>query len=369
MALIKIIALKPGTFINGKNGKPVTVDAKKIDDIIEATLSQEESDFPITIGHPKGDSPAWGWIKKNNVKKDDDNLVLLAEESDLNETFLDWLKKKFYKKVSLGWRKDNSISHIAFLGGIAPAVKGLPVTEFSEKDLNDIEIIEFSEFEMSKWWHRDLKTIIRNIKNVFIKDKSLEEANEIIPEHLLEDLDNPPTIFKKEPDLAIESSFSEEDLNKNSNGDKMKLSEQQIQEYQDKANKYDEIITENTKLKTDLGNATTQLSEKDASIKRTEYVSFCESDEAKMKIKPADKEGIIQLMQAADSSGLIELSEGEGENKADHKINLLDEVKKLVKNQPDVVSLSEFANNESSGNRPVSDDVARGKAMADSVNN
>jgi len=364
MALKKIVALKKGTFTS-KNGKTVVIDDKKLDDIVAATHNLEEEDFAITIGHPTGSAPAWGWINKKNVKREGDTLVLFAEEERLDKRFLKWLKEKLYKKVSLAFREDNSIHHLAFLGAMPPAVKGMPVTEFSGmEDITEIELseadIELAEFELSKWWIKILQSAIRNIKNFVIEQKNAEEANKIIPEHVIEELGNSPYIRRVNNDKS-ETTFSGSNNNLNIEEEHMEKTNEDLQK------EIEQLTAKNSTLQNDLNSANTQLSEKDLSMKRDAYVSFCESDNAKNKIKPADQEGIIQLMGAAENTGIIEFSEGEGENKVEHNINLLDVVKNLIKNQPDVVSLSEEAI-KGVGKTAINDEVTEGQEMADLVN-
>ncbi len=104
-------------------------------------VSNHSEPTPITVGHPKTNSPAFGWI--NNLKVVGESLF--AEATDLVPEFLDLVKQKIYKNrsVSLNHNEDGTLSlrHVAFLGGTMPAVKGLAELEFSGS--TDEQIFEF----------------------------------------------------------------------------------------------------------------------------------------------------------------------------------------------------------------------------------
>ena len=107
-------------------------------------IAQNHSEpAPIVVGHPKDNSPAFGWIKNLFVKGES----LFAEAADLVPEFIDLLKKKIYKNrsVSLKQNEDGTLSlnHVGFLGGALPAVKGL-----AELNLNADDTESFS-FDIS----------------------------------------------------------------------------------------------------------------------------------------------------------------------------------------------------------------------------
>jgi hypothetical protein len=83
---------------------------------------------PITVGHPKTDTaPAYGWVSA--LKRD--GKKLLAQFKDVVSDFADLVQQKIYKNTSIGITGDMDLRHIAFLGGVPPAVKGLSDIAFS----------------------------------------------------------------------------------------------------------------------------------------------------------------------------------------------------------------------------------------------
>ena len=113
-------------------------------------IAQNHSEpTPIVVGHPKDNSPAFGWIKKLFVKGES----LFAEAADLVPEFIDLLKQKIYKNrsVSLKQNEDGTLSlnHVGFLGGALPAVKGLEELNLNADDIDEI-LFEFSEIELEE---------------------------------------------------------------------------------------------------------------------------------------------------------------------------------------------------------------------------
>lgn len=347
---MKIPFLKPGTYTD-MNGKKVTIKAEDLDKIILATKEHDyqDDDFPLCIGHPKTDDPAWGWVNKNSISKDGDVLVALADNDKLVPEFKDWFGKKLFKKVSVKLRQDYSIAHIGFLGAKAPAVAGLPSVALAAEEGTTIE---FAEYEFSKWWFRTLGRIIRAIKNKTIEKDGVEAADKFISEYDLEEISNPPAFYEKqilrsfsEPDIENENlliNLSEEEM------DQLKDLQNQITALTAKVTSYE---TENAKLKNENGIALSETQQLKLDQKRKTFLAFCESDDVKNKIKDGEKDSIIEAMLAIDSIQVIEF--GEGEQKK--SISVLDLFKNTLKNLKDVVELGERANNNTAAGQVESD--------------
>ena len=145
---IEIDAFKEGDYPQGVFG------AKELSEIQE-TYDPENYEAPILIGHLsdpsyKGKSaiPAFGWIGK--VKVVGDHLKLVA--SQFSDELKDFIKKGLYKKVSAAFYDPTDstnptpgkwhLHHLAFLGGVPPAVKGLEGIQFAAVG-TPIEMAEF----------------------------------------------------------------------------------------------------------------------------------------------------------------------------------------------------------------------------------
>ncbi|TAX64400.1 hypothetical protein ELI03_34660 [Rhizobium leguminosarum] len=105
---------------------------------IAAAYDPKSHEAPIVIGHPKQDTPAYGWIEKIIAKEDG----LHAVPRQVNPEFAEIVKQGSYKKVSAAFYPPDAPSnpkpgtaylrHIGFLGAAPPSVKGLKEIQFSE---------------------------------------------------------------------------------------------------------------------------------------------------------------------------------------------------------------------------------------------
>jgi len=104
-----------------------------LDDLnfIASSYNPEESEAPIVIGHPVDNSPAYGWISSLEVTPEG---VLIADAPDdkINSDFLKVVQEGRYKKRSISLTPEGKLRHVGFLGGAAPAVKGLKDIQFSQ---------------------------------------------------------------------------------------------------------------------------------------------------------------------------------------------------------------------------------------------
>lgn len=102
---------------------------------------------PLVIGHPDGDSPSYGQVRR--LRRHRDRLVA---ESEFAPALAELYRRGSYKKVSASFYRPFSprnpvpgsyyLRHVGFLGAMPPAVKGLaPVTSFSDNQA-DFQLFE-----------------------------------------------------------------------------------------------------------------------------------------------------------------------------------------------------------------------------------
>ncbi len=357
---IKLDLLRPGKW-KDRSGKLIDVTKKMIKQIATATknFSYQNNKFPFTIGHPKDDSPAYGYGDKSKVTVDErGHLQLEASEEDISPELLNLVKEKKFTTISVKTRRDGSIRHVAFLGATPPAVTGLDPVEFSDKDedgmvfefsevdVNDNEeelSVELSEFEVSRHPFSSIQNILRNIKNWFIEEYGKDEADKIFPEHLIEGTGETPRVFTPAKEMAFSEQTNEED---------MKLSPE-VQAQLDAAN------NKIAELTGKLDAATTQLSAGEREKKLNSALAFCESDEMKNKIPPAiGTNQVANLLVELEGVGEFEFSEGD-ETK---KVNAADTLKSLLKLLPEF-EFSEMATGgasdaESKAAKTIGDEIA-----------
>ncbi len=99
-------------------------------DAIVANFNAEDK-VPVVIGHPKTDSPAWGWL--DAVKHQDG--VLLGRPGEMHAEFAKALDQRLFKNRSVRIAKTPAgpkLLHLGFLGATLPQVEGLKqVAEFA----------------------------------------------------------------------------------------------------------------------------------------------------------------------------------------------------------------------------------------------
>lgn len=128
------------------NGNTVTITEADLAAAAQA-YDPKVHEAPIVVGHPKADAPAYGWVKSLGVQ----NGVLTADFAQVDEGFADLVKAGRYKKVSASFYPPTSpnnpkpgiwtLRHVGFLGAQPPAVKGLSAISFAEGEV----YVEFAE--------------------------------------------------------------------------------------------------------------------------------------------------------------------------------------------------------------------------------
>ena len=105
---------------------------------IAKSYNPDEDEAPIVVGHPADNSPAYGWISSIEVTEDG-KLVADAPDDKIHPDFLTAVQEGRYKKRSISLTPDGKLRHVGFLGGAAPAVKGLADIQFSQPSSTVIE--------------------------------------------------------------------------------------------------------------------------------------------------------------------------------------------------------------------------------------
>lgn len=108
-------------------------------DHIVASYNPQNHEAPVVIGHPKDNSPAYGWV--HSIKREGD--VLIASLKNINPEFADMVKSGAFKKRSIALHPDMTLRHVGFLGAMPPAVKGLKDATFKAAEGSQIEFSIF----------------------------------------------------------------------------------------------------------------------------------------------------------------------------------------------------------------------------------
>ena len=356
-------------------------------DFLEQVLANTKpNDAPAVIGHPKDNSPAFGWATALRVN----DGVLEAQFADTDDEFEQMVEKGTFRKRSASfYLNPPSLRHVGFLGAQPPAVKGLRDIQFNDGDSVTVEI-SFNEEDsadsefiaemiphhqsaiamvkkfLSRFKHPELRTLGESIVTAQTKEidrmrdwqkkwggsasektpmkmdmseeqtMKEEEVNQVT-DSLMDKLKN---LFKTEtaPSItaaAATASFSEADAQKLIDAAVAKA----------KAEAKTEAVAEFSETIKGLQEAVNASS---VSGKRAEIVSFVEAIPAQNGKHFLKNIHVVEFLEAcanADAANknveVIAFSEGSGDNKVEHKFTMLDYAKTLISALPPMIEFGE----------------------------
>lgn len=126
-------------------GKQHAMDSRFLEQVVR-NFDPAVHEPPAVVGHPKTNSPAYGWAKELRVR----DGKLEARLGEVAPEFEEMVRSGRLKKRSASFYLDGEdapggrapqLRHIGFLGGKPPAVAGLRDIQFSDDD----NVITFSE--------------------------------------------------------------------------------------------------------------------------------------------------------------------------------------------------------------------------------
>jgi hypothetical protein len=296
-----------------------------LDFIAQTYNEQDKHEAPIVIGHPKTNAPAYGWIEKLQRKGD----TLYAKYQEVAPEFTEWVKKGFWKKVSIALYPNMTLRHVGFLGAEPPAIKGLPAQQFAEGlEFNEFEFVADGNFSVQFWKNENGDKEVSVSKSQGDGDGDERSYKSETKSFKIKDGDKtmPEKMAKELIDWA-QNTFSEETASK--------ITEKIVS--MKPSDKIDgpafaetpEIIEQNKRIKA--------LEFRNAELEFNEY---CNSK--KEVILPVMKPALKELMLRIDDSASIEFAEGDGTAQVSQK----DLLKKFIGLIPPVVNFKEFSERE-----------------------
>lgn len=309
--------------VKDNKGKWHNFTEKDLDSFIEM-YEERKNDAPVVIGHPKNDSPAYGWVEK--LKRDGN--ILKASFKDLVPEFVKAVKKKMYKYISISFNPiTKKLRHIGFLGGAAPAVEGLGEANLSEFEEEYITV-EFAEDERTEWSERRIRSIGRlfqRIREFFIEKWGIDETNNIISAYDADYLKEIPP--KIESEAKSVSSFNENKTEEVNMDELEKVKQQLLDKEEELTNLTEEANnkeTENKKLKKDLADIEQEGREKEVS-------EFVASLKKEGKLLPKHEKTVSEiLMNLKNQDFEIEFSKEEKKSGYDSFSSMLEEMPVVV---------------------------------------
>ncbi len=285
----------------------------------------ELHEAPLTVGHPRHDAPAYGWVSRLQYSED----TLEAEPAQVDPAFAEMVRKGRFKKVSASFYPPSHpanpkpgvyyLRHVGFLGAQAPAVKGLKAVEFAD-EADGIVTIEaaiavpgsrgtgascpaFSEKE--HWGFRAIANLLRNLRDRWIEKEGVEAADQLLPNYLISDIDR---AAEEETDAAA-PAFSEPQPSQQEEA--MPDTRTDNGQTTDFAEKETELAAREQAL----AEREQALAEQAAAAHQREIADFAEQLEAEGRILPRQRPGIKAVLAAVDADQPLEFGEGDEQYK------------------------------------------------------
>ena len=288
------------------NGNTVTITEADLAAAAQA-YDPKVHEAPIVVGHPKADAPAYGWVKSLGVQ----NGVLTADFAQVDEGFADLVKAGRYKKVSASFYPPTSpnnpkpgvwtLRHVGFLGAQPPAVKGLSAISFAEGEV----YVEFAEDA-----HLQTASLLSRFRDWFIGRFGLEEADKVLPDWQIEAIKElaavpqthapaeftaspppPENHENKETPMSLEQELAAEKAAREAAEKKAAESQAELKKLQDE---------QHTALRDGA---------------HEQNAEFAESLVKEGRLKPADKDLVVKVLDFAEYPDDVTADFGEGSKK------------------------------------------------------
>ena len=276
-----------------------------------AAYDPAKHEAPITVGHPRNDLPAYGWIAGLQATE----RGLYAQRHQVEPQFAELVRSGRLKKISAAFYAPDSprnpvpgvyyLRHVAFLGAEPPAVKGLEPVEFSDGEQG---VIAFSEVEFSDPAFSYIGSAFRALRDWLIEQAGLEKADKVLPDwsiKSIEDMgrDRPdPYTTTAEPAFneGARTPSTEESAVTNAASEREKQLEAEVAAAKKDAETAKQALQ-----------ATLEATAAAARAARTaEQVQFAEGLVAGNRLLPAHKHLIVSVLGAVEGDAPVEFGEG-----------------------------------------------------------
>lgn len=260
---------------------------------------------PITIGHPKDNAPAYGWI--GSLKTD--GQVLDAMPRVAQPEFQDWVGRELFKQISVsiyGREHPNNptpgrlyLRHVGFLGAQPPAIAGLSHSFADGDDAG--ELLEFTDFTVAT-----TARLFRGLRDWFIGKFGQEEADKALASWDVQALAEDAV---RDPNPTAPAScgpcFAEDE------GDPS-MPQQQAASAADLATREAALADAQRKLGEDRAALARREAEMAHGTRMASFSDFAESLVKEGRLLPRDKAALVHVMGALPEATVLEFGDGDG---------------------------------------------------------
>jgi len=349
---------RPGRHVaaSGDQIEFTEADVKATVDAYDPTVHEA----PVVVGHPKTDSPAYGWIKALSLSEDGQ---IVAEPHQLMKEFEDAVQAGRWKKRSASFYHPDAptnpkpgvwyLKHVGFLGGQPPAVKGMPDPAFSESHpAEEAGVVEFTDPGM-------LARLFRGLREYIVQRDGTDAADKAVPDFMIEDLTQEAADANAQA-AANPAHMAEWHAGNPSEDDPMDTDkEARLKKLEEQAASFSERETTLKDKETNLSEREQKIADRERAIAETEVRGRVEALVAGGKVLPANKERTIAFAMALDAA-TADVDFGEGE--AAEKITRREEYLKMLEAQPKLVDFDEHATDTRASGKGGSGSVSLSEA-------
>lgn len=307
-----------------------------------AAYDPARHEAPIVVGHPRDNSPAYGWVGALSFA----DGMIEASPRDVDLEFAELVRARRYAKISASFYSPGSPSnpvpgvyylrHVGFLGAQPPAVKGLRAPEFADGESGIVEFSEWGDALSAGLWRRLREWIIGRF--------GVDEADKVVPGYTVESIEDDarrpaPEAVTSAPAPAFSEPQPQPQPKENT------VSPEQAAA----------LEAENASLKQQVADAAAREKAAISAARHEEHSAFAEQLVQGARLPAAQRTAVVSLMdRLADDESVIEFGEGgDKQSKAP-----LAAFREFLSALPPVVEFGEIARREGRGEVDFSDPVS-----------
>lgn len=296
----RINIFKPGTHTSA-SGSTLSFSETDLQATVDA-YDPELHEAPITVGHPKDNLPAYGWIKGLSFSEE---RGLDATPDQVDADFAEMVTAGRFKKVSASFYSPDApnnpkpgvfyLRHVGFLGAQPPAIKGLKSVEFNEAEEG---VVEFSE----PWDTQNTASIFRRLREFIIEKFSKDEADQVIPDYAISDLEDSARRQIIKPEVApAPANFNEPNEVTDMDQAQLDAEKAKLKEQEDALKAKEASFSEREQ----------RIAEAEAKAHRSAVEAKVDALVKAGKVLPAERERITNFACSLNAEHVVEFSEGD----------------------------------------------------------
>lgn len=262
---------------------------------------------PLVVGHPTLNDPAYGWVNKLDIK---DGLIT-AEPKDVEAQFAALVNEGRFPKMSASWFPPGHsanpkpegwyLRHVGFLGAAAPALPGLKPASFAADD-KDVVTFDFaaSHADNALW---SLSRLARSMRDWMIGKFSLEEADQVIPDYLVRDIEtqNTQAMTETSPGFAAPASAGTQ-----------QPAATEDNRAADFAARENDLATREAALLAREQQTATREQQAQAAARLTDCASFAEQLITTGQLLPREKDAFVSFMAHISADSVVSFAAEDG---------------------------------------------------------